>query len=292
MKKVMAGALGAMMMGGVSTAALAECAINNQQADAELRKVEGIFGSDYGTLRRDMRQLRSAALILQRYGEDEACQEVVETINQVLRDPRAAMTNLNQRSTAAGGVTGEGTAAETNTTAQTGTTGAGSSATNAGEPANTGAGTVAGTNQTTGTGTGSTTDQTGSTSPAMSSMDDRRTAAVPLADSQRATSTAELIGSDVYGPDNESVGEIEDIIIGSSNQPGYAVISFGGFLGLGEEQVAVPLSAIRISEDDYLFVTFDRARLEAAPKIRRGSSDWLTDNDWRTQNDAYYTGNQ
>jgi len=123
-------------------------------------------------------------------------------------------------------------------------------------------------------------------------MDERRTAAVPFVESQRATSAAELIGSDVYGPNNEAVGEIEDIIIGSANQPGYAVISFGGFLGLGEEQVAVPLSSIRISADDYLFVTFDRARLEAAPKIRRGSQDWLTDNEWRTQNDAYYAADR
>jgi hypothetical protein len=280
MKKLMAGALGAILMGGVSTAAMAECAVNNQQAEAELQKVEGILGSDYGNLRRDMRQLRSAALILQRYGDDEACQQVVETINQVLRDPRSAMSTVSQRSAAAGATTGDSTA---------GTDSAASAS--AGEPANTNAGTVAGSGQSTGVA-GSAADQTGSTAPAVSTMDDRRSAAVPLADSQRATSTAELIGSDVYGPNNESVGEIEDIIIGSGNQPGYAVISFGGFLGLGEEQVAVPLSAIRISADDYLFVTFDRARLEAAPKIRRGSSDWLTDNEWRTQNDAYYAGSQ
>ena len=68
----------------------------------------------------------------------------------------------------------------------------------------------------------------------------------------------------MYGPNNKSVGEVEDVIMGQGQQqPGYAVISFGGFLGLGAEQVAIPLSAIRISEDNYLFVDFDRNRLES-----------------------------
>jgi hypothetical protein len=278
MKKLMAGAIGAAMMGVLPVSAFAACAVNDQQAEAELRKVEGIYGSDYGVLRRDMRQLRSAALILQRYGQEDACQEVVQTINEVLRDPRAAMTSASRT------ITGTDETADTAGAGSTGAAGAGTAGT---DTSATGTG-------TTGTGTAATgtSEQTGSTAPAVTTMDERRSSAVPFAQSQRATSAAELIGSDVYGPNNESVGEIEDIIIGSGNQPGYAVISFGGFLGLGEEQVAVPLSAIRLSADDYLFVTFDRARLEAAPKIRRGSDDWLTDNEWRTQNDAYYTGNQ
>ncbi len=89
MKKFMAGAIGAVLM-TLPSAAFAECVINNTQADTELQKVEGIYGSDLGAVRRDMRQLRASAYILKRYGQDEACQRVVETISQVLRDPKAA----------------------------------------------------------------------------------------------------------------------------------------------------------------------------------------------------------
>lgn len=270
MKKFMAGAIGAVLM-TLPSAAFAECVINNTQADAELQKVEGIYGSDLGAVRRDMRQLRASAYILKRYGQDEACQRVVETISQVLRDPKAAAAAARTAN------------AGTDTSIDTGATGT--------------AGTAAGTSttETTGTvGTGTaSTEQTGSTNPAVMSMNDRRTAAVPLPQSQRSTSIGDLIGSDVYGPNNDSVGEVEDVIMGQGQQqPGYAVISFGGFLGLGAEQVAIPLSAIRISEDNYLFVDFDRNRLESAPKIRRGSTKWLSDSEWRRQNDAYYTGNQ
>ena len=98
MKKFMAGAIGAVLM-TLPSAAFAECVINNTQADAELQKMEGIYGSDLGAVRRDMRQLRASAYILKRYGQDEACQRVVETISQVLRDPKAAAKLLHARQT-------------------------------------------------------------------------------------------------------------------------------------------------------------------------------------------------
>lgn len=52
-------------------------------------------------------------------------------------------------------------------------------------------------------------------------------------------SAENLMGKNVYGKDNEKVGEVEDVIIDASGQAKQLVISSGGFLGIGEKQIAV-----------------------------------------------------
>lgn len=119
-------------------------------------------------------------------------------------------------------------------------------------------------------------------------MDQRRTSAVPMAERKAALSASELIGTDVYGPDNNSVGEIDDIVVSPDNTPAYALISYGGFLGMGEDQTAVPINSIRFSQDNYAFVNFNADQLKGAPKFQRGSSDWWGNEQWRKDNDTYY----
>jgi hypothetical protein len=112
-------------------------------------------------------------------------------------------------------------------------------------------------------------DATAPAQPQMLTMEERRKAAVPFTERKMAMSSAELIGSDVYGKDNSSIGEIDDIIVSSDDTPAYALISYGGFLGLGEDQAAVPVSELRVSEDNYFFVDFTAEQLQAAPKLAR-----------------------
>jgi hypothetical protein len=54
-----------------------------------------------------------------------------------------------------------------------------------------------------------------------------------------------LIGVAVYGPDNKKIGTIKDIMIGHDGAARSVVIAVGGFLGLGEKEVAVPFSAVQ-----------------------------------------------
>lgn len=56
-------------------------------------------------------------------------------------------------------------------------------------------------------------------------------------------SADELIGKNVYGRDNNKIGEIEDVILDANGKAKQLVISSGGFLGIGEKQVAVDYSA-------------------------------------------------
>jgi sporulation protein YlmC with PRC-barrel domain len=236
------------------SAAFAACTLGDANAEKELSQIEGINSGDYGAVRRDARELRSAALVLQRYGKDDACTQVVTAMNEMLRDPAASATMRN--SATAPAAPADGAAAPADSTAQA--------------PAATG-------------------DQTAAipAAPGMT-MDQRRTGAVPLAERKAALSASELIGTDVYGPDNNSLGEIDDIVVSPDNTPAYALISYGGFLGMGEEQTAVPVNSIRFSEDNYAFVNFNADQLKAAPKFQRGTSDWWGNEQWRKDNETYY----
>lgn len=53
-----------------------------------------------------------------------------------------------------------------------------------------------------------------------------------------------LRGTRVYGANNENVGEINDVLISRSGQVAAVIIGVGGFLGIGEKDVAVPMSML------------------------------------------------
>ncbi|OCP16928.1 MULTISPECIES: PRC-barrel domain-containing protein [unclassified Ensifer] len=91
------------------------------------------------------------------------------------------------------------------------------------------------------------------------------------ASDQIATST--YVGQTVYNAGDEKVGEINDLIIKKDGGVEAAVIGVGGFLGLGEKNVAVPFDRIQISEqpntDALKLTTTETAEtLKAAPEFK------------------------
>lgn len=56
---------------------------------------------------------------------------------------------------------------------------------------------------------------------------------------------SKFMGLDVYGANNEKIGDISEILLDSSGNAKAAVISVGGFLGIGAKDVAVPFNAIQ-----------------------------------------------
>ena len=105
--------------------------------------------------------------------------------------------------------------------------------------------------------------------------------------------TVSLIGSDkvegtaVYGADDNKIGTVQRVMIDKvSGQIAYAVVSFGGFLGMGEEYYPMPWSKLDYDTDLGGYradVTEDQLR--GAPKFSR-STDW----DWsnRTNDERVY----
>ena len=103
---------------------------------------------------------------------------------------------------------------------------------------------------------------------------------------RRETST--LIGSDkvegteVYGPDDQHVGEIDRVMIDKvSGKVAYAVMSFGGFMGIGEDYYPIPWSTLTYDTKLGGYRTnITRQQLDAAPKYGE-STDW----NWNRDND-------
>jgi len=107
--------------------------------------------------------------------------------------------------------------------------------------------------------------------------------------------TVSLIGSDkvegtaVYGPDGERMGSIVRIMIEKrTGRVSYAVLSFGGFLGIGDDHYPLPWPALTYNTDLGGYqVMITRDQLQGAPHTRKGL-DW----DWRDAAgiDDYYGG--
>lgn len=58
-----------------------------------------------------------------------------------------------------------------------------------------------------------------------------------------------VIGKSLYGANNEEVGEIDDVVMGSSGKVESVLVDVGGFLGLGAKTVAIPVDNIQMQGD-------------------------------------------
>ena len=87
-------------------------------------------------------------------------------------------------------------------------------------------------------------------------------------------SSAKVEGTAVFGRDGERIGHIDHLMIGKrSGRVEYAVMSFGGFLGIGERYHPLPWDALRYDEDRGGYVVdIDPARLKEAPSYEEDAS--------------------
>ena len=99
-----------------------------------------------------------------------------------------------------------------------------------------------------------------------------------------------LVGNDVYDANGEDLGDIKEIMLDMrSGCIGYAVLSFGGFLGLGEKLFAVPWSALKLDTVYKRFVlNVDKARLKLAPGFDKDKWPDMADQAWATSLHNYY----
>jgi sporulation protein YlmC with PRC-barrel domain len=99
-----------------------------------------------------------------------------------------------------------------------------------------------------------------------------------------------VIGTNVKDTAGHKIGEIEDVVLDKqSNSILFAVIGFGGFLGMAEKYHPIPWSVLDYDDgEDAYVVSYTKEQLEAAPA---GSIDELTRDDglaFRNRTYAYY----
>lgn len=91
-----------------------------------------------------------------------------------------------------------------------------------------------------------------------------------------------LMGNDVYNHDGEDLGDVKDMMIDmASGHIAYAVVSFGGFLGMGDKLFAVPWSALTLDTVNKRFtLAVAKDVLKDAPGFDKDHWPTMTDPIW------------
>ena len=99
---------------------------------------------------------------------------------------------------------------------------------------------------------------------------------------RRTLSAKSLIGDKVVDVTGNEVGKIEELMIDVINgQVAYAVLSFGGFLGIGDKLFAIPWSRLSVDEASHRFViNVTKETLENAPGFDKDNWPDLDDLDY------------
>ncbi|MFC7610939.1 PRC-barrel domain-containing protein [Teichococcus aestuarii] len=94
-------------------------------------------------------------------------------------------------------------------------------------------------------------------------------AAQPVTEMRRNFRADTITGTDVRNPQDESLGSVEDVVLNpGTGEIGYVILSRGGFLGLGEDYVAVPWARLRATPQmDSFVLPMSEAQLEKAPSV-------------------------
>jgi|GEM_PF-1073366 len=130
-------------------------------------------------------------------------------------------------------------------------------------------------------------------------MDPRRTERGTLLRAQ------DIRGQRITDDDNNDIGRVDTFLINPTNgKLGYAVITVGGFLGIGDEKYAVPWRSFNVNQQGKLVARIDKEQLRSAPKIETRNwaelqdpdfgrrvyqhfgapADWDRDEDWTRDN--------
>jgi sporulation protein YlmC with PRC-barrel domain len=107
---------------------------------------------------------------------------------------------------------------------------------------------------------------------------------------KRVLSASSLAGDRVRNNAGEDLGKIEEIMIDiHSGRVAYAVLSFGGFLGMGNKLFAVPWHALAVDLSNHEFVLdVSRETLENAPGFDKSDCPDMADPDWGAQIHRHY----
>jgi sporulation protein YlmC with PRC-barrel domain len=79
------------------------------------------------------------------------------------------------------------------------------------------------------------------------------------------SATKQIIGKDVYNDKDEKVGVVNDLIIAPDKAVSYAIIGAGGFLGMGEHDVAIRVNNFKLVEGKITLPGANKEALKAMP---------------------------
>jgi PRC-barrel domain len=113
--------------------------------------------------------------------------------------------------------------------------------------------------------------------------------AVATDETDRLISSDKAVGTAVYNPQGEHLGSVYNLMIDKySGQVAYAVMSFGGFLGMGESYHPLPWRTLTYDTRKGGYVDIDRRRLETAPSYTSSTTPNWSDRTYGHRVDDFY----
>ncbi len=101
-----------------------------------------------------------------------------------------------------------------------------------------------------------------------------------------------ITGDEVCNMQDEKLGKIQDIMLDlTQGKIRYAVLSSGGFLGMGDHLFAVPWRALKQDKENKRFIIdIDVERIKKAPGFDKDNWPDMADAQWNSTVESYYTG--
>jgi sporulation protein YlmC with PRC-barrel domain len=108
------------------------------------------------------------------------------------------------------------------------------------------------------------------------------TAATDKMDLKGTWRSTKLIGLDIYNRADEKLGDINEILLDKDGRVKAVVIGVGGFLGMGEHDIAVSMDKLKFMEEPHKSAKADRADSKSttgssAQARRDAANDWMPD---------------
>lgn len=112
----------------------------------------------------------------------------------------------------------------------------------------------------------------------------------PGSTSGHLIAASKVNGTSVYNPAGEKLGSIYDVMVNkTSGTAEYAVLSFGGFLGIGNDYYPLPWKVLKYDRNQGGYIVdIDKRRLEGAPSYAANETGSWGDATWGRRVDDYY----
>jgi sporulation protein YlmC with PRC-barrel domain len=107
-------------------------------------------------------------------------------------------------------------------------------------------------------------------------------------DWERSHRVSKVIGSDVRNKSGDKIGDIRDLVVDDRGTIKLAIVSTGGFLGVGDRLHAVPWDVLTLGPKDDHILDIDKAHLQATPGFTSKTWPNLGDEHWLADNRRYY----
>lgn len=110
---------------------------------------------------------------------------------------------------------------------------------------------------------------------------------------RRLVSSDAVQGTDVFNPKGDKLGTVDCVMIDKQKgNVAYAVMAFGGFLGMGEKRHPLPWQSLKydINQDAYV-VDLSKEQLKSAPNLDAGKYDRLGEREYDESVYAHYRAN-